>query len=214
VFFDVDGVLLDSLPMHLEICEDLNREWELGLRIPPLEEFRTVANTGIRLSPMKTFFMVVGFREEEAERAEAYYRLHFLEKYSPQPYPHIGDVLRRLRDAGLVLGIATANVRANVERALGSSWDLFDSRLLYTFDQGLSKAEALEDGVRQLGIQPGEAVLVGDQFADRDAAQQAGVRFLGVTYGWAIAPGHTGFDMVQKPEELAVYLLAEQGIHT
>ena len=61
VFFDVDGVLLDSLPMHLQICRDLNQEYGLGLHIPGPEEFKTLSRSGIPLSPMKLFFMAVGF---------------------------------------------------------------------------------------------------------------------------------------------------------
>ena len=34
VLFDVDGVLLDSLTPHLQICKDKNEEYGLGLTIP------------------------------------------------------------------------------------------------------------------------------------------------------------------------------------
>jgi phosphoglycolate phosphatase-like HAD superfamily hydrolase len=42
VFFDVDGVLIDSLPEHLQICRDKAAEFGLKLTIPTIEEFRRV----------------------------------------------------------------------------------------------------------------------------------------------------------------------------
>ena len=40
VFFDVDGVLVDSLPQHLQICHDKAIEFGLELKIPTVDEFR------------------------------------------------------------------------------------------------------------------------------------------------------------------------------
>jgi len=207
IFFDVDGVLLDSLPNHLKICEDLSRKYRLGLSIPTPAQFKKSARTGIRISPMKYFFMAVGFGESDAERADAYYQQHFIEEYAPSPFSHVAEVLQTLHKAGFVLGIVTANVRVNVERALGKSWELFDPRLRYTYDRGLTKMEALKAGAAELGVTTEEVVFVGDQLADRDAARAAGARFLGVTYGWAISPEDTGFEAVHDRWELAVRLL-------
>jgi len=209
IFFDVDGVLLDSLSLHLKICEDLSRQYGLGLSIPTPAQFKELARTGIRVSPMKDFFMAVGFGESDAERADAYYREHFMEEYAPSPFSHVAEVLSTLHKAGFVLGIVTANVRANVEKALGKSWELFDPRLCYTYDHvpSLTKPEALEAGAEQLGVAPEDVIFVGDQVTDRDAAQAAGVRFLGVTYGWGISLEDTGFETVQDRWELGVRLL-------
>jgi len=194
--------------MHLKICEDLSRQYGLGLQIPTPAELKKLARTGVRISPMKNFFMAVGFGEQDAERADAYYRAHFMEKYAPAPFPGVEELVRSLREAGLVLGIVTANVRANIEKALGETWGLFDPKLHYTYDhiQGFTKARALEDGVRVLGMTPGDVIFVGDQLADCDAARQAGVEFVGVSYGWGIAREDTASDVVRNIKELELYL--------
>jgi HAD superfamily hydrolase (TIGR01509 family) len=156
---------------------------------------------------MKYFFMAVGFSESDAEQADAYYQQHFNDEYAPSPFSHVADVLQTLHKAGFVLGIVTANIRVNVEKALGKSWEFFDPRLRYTYDHGLTKAEALKAGAKELGVTPEEVIFVGDQLADRDAANAAGARFLGVTYGWAISPEDTGLETVHDRWELAVRLL-------
>ncbi|MGZ5267125.1 MAG: hypothetical protein ACXWCC_10055, partial [Caldimonas sp.] len=52
VFFDVDGVLLDSLPQHLAICSDKAREYGLRLSIPDVQGFRRLVAAGVKVSPM------------------------------------------------------------------------------------------------------------------------------------------------------------------
>jgi len=195
--------------MHLQICEDLIRKYGLGLKTPTAAEFMKLSRSGAVLNPMKAFFKTVGFAEQDAERATQYYRENFAGQYPPIIFPFVEDLLRSLRKSGLSLGIVTANVRVNVEPALGSLWSLFDTRLVYTYDHATewTKAKALNAGVQQLAVTPNDVVFVGDQLADRDAAQQAGVRFVGVTYGWGISRDDRGFDTVHDPRELAVYLL-------
>ncbi len=51
---------------------------------------------------------------------------------------------------------------------------------------------------------------MGDQNGDRDAALQAGVGFLGVTYGWGLSRQDVGFPLVDSPEQVADYLLGDR----
>jgi beta-phosphoglucomutase-like phosphatase (HAD superfamily) len=51
VFFDVDGVLLDSLPQHLQICHDKAIEFGLKLKIPTVDQFRQLIRRGVKVSP-------------------------------------------------------------------------------------------------------------------------------------------------------------------
>jgi phosphoglycolate phosphatase-like HAD superfamily hydrolase len=211
VFFDVDGVLLDSLPAHLKICEDLSQQYGLGLKIPSPEEFKQRAQKGVRISPMKYFFMAVGFGEKDAERADGYYRKHFMEKYRPVSFPSVDEVLEKLSSAGLALGIVTSNVRVNIEQALGKAWSVFDARVIYTYDRTdvMTKGQALRAGVHLLGVRSDEALFVGDQQGDWTAANEADVRFLGVTYGWGISRDQASYPTVDRPEQIADHVLKE-----
>ena len=50
VFFDVDGVLLDSLPQHLAICREYSKTFQLGVNIPSVQEFRRRVSQGTIVS--------------------------------------------------------------------------------------------------------------------------------------------------------------------
>jgi phosphoglycolate phosphatase len=189
VFFDVDGVLVDSLPQHLQICRDKAAEFGLNLRIPSINEFRQLVSQGTKVSPMRCFFLAVGFPEHLADRAVADYEREFMQRYRPRAFPGIQEMLVTLRSAGLKLGLITSNVRANVVPALGEAIKYFEQEWLFFFDrysQPKSKSWCLAEGARLLGLQRQTCVFVGDQPADAAAAREAEVPFVAVSYGWSV----------------------------
>src|SRR5262245_5431858 len=108
--FDVDGVLIDSLDAHLKICEDLNRQYHLGLRIPGPAEFRSLIQKGTPVSPMRQLFVAVGFPPDAADRADQFYKENFRKLYPMKPFPDVAQLLLRLRRAGKTMGLVTSNL--------------------------------------------------------------------------------------------------------
>jgi HAD superfamily hydrolase (TIGR01509 family) len=210
VFFDIDGVLIDSLPQHLQICRDKTKEFGLKLRIPTVDEFRELIRRGTKVSPMRYFFLAVGFPEGLADRAVADYEREFMRRYRPEAFAGVPQLLATLRKAGLELGLVTSNTRANVTPALGNSIGNFDPRCLFFFDRypvPKPKPWCLLEGARLLGVEPRECVYVGDQPSDAAATFDAGVNFLGVTYGWGISEADTQYVLAKNVLEIADKLI-------
>jgi len=203
--FDVDGVLVDSLPAHLQMCELLAREYGLPLTVPDDSAFRELVRRGVTISPMLHFFTAVGFPEAAAARAEADYEASFATRFAPEPFPDVREMLARLTAAGVGLGIVSANTRRNVGRALGPLLDLFAPRRVITRDEMRHGTKA--DALRTLSVEldlPCECIVyVGDQPSDAAAARAAGCPFIGVTYGWAFARGDERADGPLAHHELA-----------
>jgi len=213
VFLDVDGVLLDSLPQHLQICADKAREYGLhNLRIPGADEFRKMVSSGVKVSPMLNFFLAVGFPPQLAQRGVADYEREFMRHYRPKLFTGVESMLSQLYDAGMILGLVTSNTRANVEPALGKAIQYFDQRCLFYFDRYLapkSKAWCLSEGARLLHISASQCIYVGDQPADLAAAKDAGCRFLAVTYGWGVWGKNLAFRAVDSVAEISEALDGE-----
>jgi phosphoglycolate phosphatase len=206
VFFDVDGVLVDSLPQHLRICQDKAIEFGLKLKIPTLEEFRQLIRRGTKVSPMLYFFLAVGFPDDLAARAVVDYEKEFTLHYRPGAFSGINNMLTTLQSAGLKLGLVTSNTRANVVPALGNAMQYFEKSCLFFFDrypEPKSKSWCLAEGARLLRLEPQACVYVGDQPADATAAREADVRFLGVTYGWAISEDDKQYETVKSITEIS-----------
>jgi N-acetyl-D-muramate 6-phosphate phosphatase len=211
VFFDVDGVLIDSLPQHLQICCDKAQEFGLDLKIPNVDEFRELVRRGTKVSPMRYFFLAVGFPESYVERAVADYEQEFMRRYRPKAFAGIDNMLASLRKVGLDLGLVTSNTRANVVPALGHSMKYFDERCLFFFDrypEPKTKPWFLAEGSRVQGVEPEECIYVGDQPNDATAATEVGMRFLGVTYGWGISQCDKQYETAKNVLELSEKLIA------
>lgn len=213
VFFDIDGVLIDSLPQHLQICRDKAIEFGLKLEIPSVERFREMVRQGTKVSPMRYFFLAVGFPPALADRAVVDYDNEFMELYRPKPFAGVERLLSKLHNAGLTLGLVTSNIRANIEPALGTAIQYFDQRCLFYFDrypEKKSKPWCLAEGAHILRLPLNECVYVGDQPADAVAAKEAGTQFLGVTYGWGITDDDVQYEQAKSILEIADKLI---GLH-
>jgi HAD superfamily hydrolase (TIGR01509 family) len=211
VFFDVDGVLIDSLPQHLQICGDKAMEFGLRLKIPNIDEFRELVRRGVKVSPMRYFFLAVGFPEDLAERALADYEREFMKRYRPTAFAGVDKMLAALRKARLGLGLVTSNTRANVVPALVNAMEHFDERCLFFFDrypEPKTKPWCLAEGARLFGVEPPECVYVGDQPADATAADEAQTRFLGVTYGWGISQRDQQYETAKSILEISDKLIS------
>jgi phosphoglycolate phosphatase len=208
--FDVDGVLLDSLDAHLQVCRDEARRFGLSVKLPTIEEFRSLVAHGAIVSPMVEFFRAVGFPGKVAELANDYYRREFAHKYPVGPFPGVPGMLAAVAETGVRLGIATSNTRAIIISGLGDAMRFFDDRCIFTDDdpRRVTKAEALRDCARTCGAKPEAMLYIGDQPRDFAAAQLAQVPFLGVTYGWGIEADETRFAVANSPQDIAGYIRA------
>lgn len=184
VLFDVDGVLLDSLAKHLKFCSDMAGRWKLGIPVPTPAEMRAKVAANAVVNPMKEFLRTVGFRDEYLDRADAEYKAVFATQYASTPFPGVDGVLKALKAQGIPMGLVTSNTEANVRPMLGSLINYFDKDLCSYF--GTRKATAIAKVVAKLNIPHETCVFIGDVPTDKAAALEAGVRFLGVTYGWGL----------------------------
>lgn len=209
VIFDVDGVLLDSLSSHLQICKEKNREYGLGLLIPNADDFRKMVRRGVKISPMNFFFQAVGFPKKYADLAFLQYKEFFMRDYAPKPFPQTDKMLSLLFSAGFKLGIVTSNVRANVDVALSSNMRFFDPECIFTMEDSVSssKKDVLISMARKLDIDIIKIIYIGDQPSDWIAAQEACMKFLGVTYGWGISREDKEFPAVDTVMGIVDYLL-------
>ena len=204
--FDVDGVLIDSLPQHLQICRDKAVEFGLNLKVPSVDEFRQMVSQGQRISPMREFFLRVHFPEKFVDRAVADYERDFMIRYNPPVFHGADSMLRSLHRTGIRLALVTSNTRDNVVPALSSSMECFETSCLFFYDRHSAprpKSWCLSQTGRILGVDLPECVYIGDQPADAVAAKDAGLRFLGVTYGWGILPGDERFETVDTIDAIS-----------
>jgi len=174
--FDSDGTLADTLPWMRSVFNDLAEEHGFR-RVEPrdYERFRDLHGSALLrelgLPLWKLPRVVSSMRRRMSEHTGAL-----------SLFPGISDVLARLAASGIRLAIVSSNSRENVERVLGRD----NARLIAHFACGVSmmgKAAKLRHVIRRSPVQGPQAIYIGDEIRDAEAAGKAGIAFGAVTWG-------------------------------
>ncbi|MBC7105249.1 MAG: HAD-IA family hydrolase [Firmicutes bacterium] len=180
VLFDLDGTLVDSLPL---IFRTYRRVFaDLGL---PWDPAAVAAQIGI---PLKVIS-----RKFAGARAGEFYRLYqsyYQEEHDrlTRLFPGTEEALSELRRHGLRLGIVTSKTAAVTRRTLAlTGLGAFMEAVITVDDvkEPKPEPEPVLRGVAALGVEAGRALYVGDSCHDVLAGRRAGTTVAGVTWGLA-----------------------------
>jgi phosphoglycolate phosphatase len=100
-----------------------------------------------------------------------------------RPFAGVGAMLQGLSDRGVALAVVTSNAEDNVRRVLGAE----SAALIRDYACGASlfgKRGKLRGVLKHSGVRPGEALFIGDELRDLDAARAEGVPFGAVAWGY------------------------------
>jgi phosphoglycolate phosphatase len=183
--FDVDGTLVDS---RLRIHAAASRAFEAaGRPRPDYEAVRQIVGLGLvealgilapDLEPDDLARLVDGYRL-------AFQTLHRTE--GPEPlYPGAAGTLARLKEDGWTVSMATGKSRRGVEMVIAAhGWaELFASTHCNDDGPGKPDPAMLTAAMSATGASPERTLMIGDTAHDMRMARAAGVRALGVGWGF------------------------------
>jgi HAD superfamily hydrolase (TIGR01549 family) len=182
VVFDLDGTLIDSLPLVLQsIAHGIQ---PFGPR-PTMEIFARLGGPPERFLP--TLLCDIAHVPAALARMDAFHRAN---SHLIQPFAGAPAALQRLRGAGLQLGIWTGRDRASTEPLLRSfgieSW--FGAVVCGDdFTTHKPDSEGLREIVRRFGVSPAETLFVGDADVDVLGGVGCGVDTVLIRHGRDIA---------------------------
>lgn len=127
-------------------------------------------------------------------------------------YDGIAELLAAMAAAGCILGVATGKSDRGLDHCLDTHGIAHLFATLQTADRHPSKPHPamLQAALAAAQVMPGEAVMIGDTAYDMMMAQEAGVRAIGVAWGYHEAAElmAAGAEFVAvTPLELKAYLL-------
>jgi phosphoglycolate phosphatase len=177
VIFDLDGTLADSFPWFLRNVNDVADRF--GFRRIADDDVQSLRHAGSR---------------EILKRLEVpVWKLPMIARHMRRTKAaHLGDIplfpgveamLRSLRDAALTLALVSSDHEVNARRQLGEAASLFSH-----FDCGASlfgKAAKLSPIIKRAGVNPAQAISIGDEVRDIEAARAAGIACGAVMWGYA-----------------------------
>jgi phosphoglycolate phosphatase len=98
-------------------------------------------------------------------------------------FPGTGAMLHALVDSGVHLALVSSDDEANARRQLGD-----DAALFSWFDCGASlfgKTAKFRRALKRAGVSADQAIAIGDEVRDIEAARAAGIACGAVTWGYA-----------------------------
>lgn len=186
VVFDCDGTLIDG---QASICAAMEAAFgQFGLALPPRNEVRRAV--GLSLPRAIARLLPDAETEQHLALVEAYKQAFRAARSSgelQQPlYEGTAALLDGLREAGWLLGVATGMSRRGLDHCLAMHGLTGHFATLQTADDHPSKPHPamLEAALREAGAKAREAVMIGDTAYDMAMARAAGVRAIGVDWGY------------------------------
>jgi len=175
--FDFDGTLANSFPFMLSQINDLADEFKVKRidpdqldvlrRMEPLELLK-MHNVPLWKVPM----MAISMQRRMANGIR-----------NIPLFDGIAEAMIALDSAGVILGLVSSNAEDNIRGVLGEEV----ARLFRYYECHVTmfgKANRLTKIARASGIKPNEAIAIGDEIRDLEAARKIGMHFGAVSWGY------------------------------
>jgi phosphoglycolate phosphatase len=185
IIFDLDGTLVDSCTVCVEILQDMVFERAFDYRIDPVIARQYMSRGG---EMMVASLLGPAARDSAADLAE------FRERYSHRTTPKdalfagVVDGLRALSDCGFDLAICSNKPQMLCDKVLHDTALAGHFRVVVGGQAGLRPKPAtdlLDHTLSLLARSAKQCVYVGDSELDHETASARGVPFHFVTYGYA-----------------------------
>jgi phosphoglycolate phosphatase len=184
LIFDFDGTLADTMPWVLTVVDHVAEKYKLPRPdLSTLDQMRRQdARTLIKQYKVPAWKIVLMSRYLHRLMTKDLDKINLFEG--------VGAMLEQVAQAGVALAVVSSNTRAIVRRVLGPD----NVACIRYFECGVSvfgKHAKFKKVLKRARVRPGEALVIGDELRDFDAARRARIPF------GAVAWGYTLFDVLR-----------------
>lgn len=188
--FDFDGTLADSFPFFIQVFNQLAQKH--GFR-----EIDADAVPGLRQKSARQIMQVVELPKWKLPFvAKDFASLMKNNAASISLFEHIESTLLHLANNGVALAVVSSNAYDNIREILGADM----MKIITHFECGMSifgKSPRIRKVLKEAGVSCHEAIYIGDQISDLDAARKEKVAFGAVSWGYGAIESLRG----HSPEE-------------
>jgi phosphoglycolate phosphatase len=179
VIFDFDGTLADSFPWFCRILNEVADRYHFRRTEPhEIDALRTMGARELMrhfgIPAWKMPFIANHMRKRKSR-----------ELGQTRLFDGVDRMLRDLTDAGIALALVTSNSAPNARVILGAE----NAGLIRTYECGVSmfgKASRFRKVLRRTGVPAADAICIGDEIRDLEAARKEGIAFGAVTWGYTM----------------------------
>lgn len=179
--FDMDGVIIDSEPVHREIEQSLFRE--CGINVSEGEHLGFIGSTSHYMwDKLRKKHNLSNTLEELVERNRVIYLDHLNSDETVKPIEGVGELIKELHEKGIKLAVASSSPINVIETVVNTFKlkDYFD--ILVTGDE-VTKSKPEPDiflhAAEKLGVKPENCIVIEDSSNGVKAAKKAGMKCIG-----------------------------------
>ena len=201
ILFDFDGTIADTSPGIID-AHKFTLE-SMGRLIPRDDDLLKIIGGQL----LKTYKEYFGFDDTSAKEAVKIYRKRYAKVgiNLANMYEGFPDLIDRLKENGFYIGIATLKSERFAKIMLNnfSLLDKFDTICGMNEQDSLTKTDLIQRCMKSCRVNQLETLLVGDSINDLRGAENVGVHFIGVTYGFGFKEDREyDFDVAHTPAEI------------
>ena len=189
VLWDWNGTLIADVPHVVKVNNKVFAAH--GYRDTTMEEYRSLFHF-----PVKEYYLDYGVTEEDFPVIAREWNIIYNEGFAEVPLaPHVPDVVKRFQNAGFQQVILSASQvdQLREQVACFSQLDgVFDEILGISDVYASSKVQLAKDYLARSGVDPANAVFIGDTSHDAEVAAAIGVRCL------LVSGGHQSDEVLKK----------------
>lgn len=178
--FDMDGVIIDSEPLHFAVDLMILEQFGLNLEKEKLEQYVGMTNPEMwRL--IKEQYGVTNTVEEMIE-AQLARKLMHLDEIELEPISGIRELLLELRNNNISIGLASSSPRVFIEAVLQKFTIIDQFSCIVSgeeVDRGKPAPDVYLEAARMLKVKPEDCIVLEDAKHGVKAAKSAGMRCIG-----------------------------------
>lgn len=175
VIFDFDGTLADSIGWFFSVVNDVAQRYDF-------RQMTAEQREELRRKPPLEILNALGIPKWKLPAIAMHMRALAAQNIDQiKLFGWVGDLLLELKSNGVMIAVVSSNSAANIQQILGPYAPLVDH-----YETGASlfgKSMKFRRALKALNAEPEDAVSVGDEVRDIDAAHRAGVVSIGVAWG-------------------------------
>ncbi len=179
ILFDLDGTLIDTNELIIASFMHTFSTFKYSFTREEIIEFNgpPLVDTFRKIDPDRVDELVQTYREHNLREHDRYVKA----------FPYVHEVLDKLKEHGLKIGIVTTKMRGSVERGLDiTNLNGYFDTIITLDDVSNPKPhpEPVVKAMEDLQATASSTIMVGDNSHDIEAGQNAGVKTAGVAWSF------------------------------
>ena len=190
IIFDLDGTLLNTIGDLADAVDYVMRSRNLPEHTNA--EYRQMVGGGIKRLVERALPTELAQNEEYVEECVAQFRHYYVDNIDRHtiPYEGIAELLRKLQHDGVKMAVASNKFQHGTDRLVAKFFGDIEFVAIEGNREGAPlkpNPEIIHNILRIAGVEPTNAVMVGDSGIDIRTAIAAGIDSIGVSWGFRFA---------------------------